>query len=254
MKLKNFKEWLVENSNAQMGITSIDNPGGFTYNPTSIKEDDDDEPSNYMFFSNLKRIQELAKMILEMDQEKIDKMLNDGHDWANDHVTVAKENLSHVFEFLKGESEVRNESVEIFELVEAHSTAELHRRFTMTPAWWSAWRKQHEKRDGLKIEKDAFAKTYEVKDKDDKVILVFDYARNIIFTNEQPSLFTLKSNIDNKEMEDIRKKAEKLKDDLAGVDSDSKDLPLPKKGKEGKKEKEKEEEAEGELKTDTSEE
>jgi hypothetical protein len=232
MKLKNYKDWLFENGNAQMGITSIDNPGGFTYNPTAVKEDDDDKPSNYMFFSNLKRIQDLAKMILEMDQEKIDDMLNNGHDWANDHVTVAKENLSHVFDFLKSESLVRNESV-ITELVdEAHDTSSLHRRYSMTPTWWSAWRTQKEKKEGLKIEKDAFAKTYEVKDKDGKVIMVFDYARNIIFTNATPADFTLDDEMSSDDMADVKDKAEKIKDDLAGVDPDAKKEAPPKKGEE----------------------
>lgn len=236
MKLKNYKEWLVENGNAQMGITSIDNPGGFTYNPTAVKEDDDDDdsPSNYMFFSNLKRIQDLSKMILEMDQEKIDGMLNNGHDWANDHVTVAKENLSHVFDFLKSESVVRNESVITEILDEAHDTTSLHRRYTMTPTWWSAWRDQKEKKEGLKIEKDAFAKTYEVKDKEGKVIMVFDYARNIIFTNSTPADFSLDDEMSSKDMAEIKDKAEKIKDDLAGVDPNAKKEVPPGKGGEEK--------------------
>ena len=231
MKLKNYKEWLFENGNAQMGITSIDNPGGFIYNPTSVKEDDDDEdsPSNYMFFSNLKRIQDLAEMILKMDQEKIDDMLNNGHDWANDHVTVAKENISQVLDFLKSESVVRNESVITELLDEGHSTTELHRRYSMTPTWWSAWREQNEKKDGLKIEKDAFGKTYEVKDKDGKVIMVFDYARNIVFTNKTPDDFSIEDEVSTKDMTDIKDKAEKIKDDLAGVDADSKKEDAPKK-------------------------
>jgi len=61
------------------------------------------DTSNYMFFSNLERIQELASMLLEMDQNTIDQMLNNGHDWADDHISRAKENLDHVFEFFKGE-------------------------------------------------------------------------------------------------------------------------------------------------------
>jgi len=123
---------------------------------------------------------------------------------------------------------------------EAHSTSELHRRYSMTPTWWAAWRLENEKEKGLKIDKDAFSKTYEVKDKNDKVLFVFDYARNIIFTNMAPSDFMLKDEITSKEMADIHDKADKIKDDLAGVD--------PKKG-DGKETK-KEEEAEGEVDTD----
>jgi len=67
----------------------------------------ENEQSNYMFFSNLERIQELASMLLEMDQETIDQMLNNGHDWADDHISRAKENLDHVFEFFNNEIKQR---------------------------------------------------------------------------------------------------------------------------------------------------
>jgi len=120
---------------------------------------------------------------------------------------------------------------------EAHSTVDLHRRYSMTPTWWAAWRLKNEKEKGLDIDKDAFSKTYEVKDKDGKVLLVFDYARNIIFTNMQPSEFMMDDEVSSDEMKDIQKKADDIKDDLAGVDSD-------------KKPTKKEDEAEGEVDTD----
>lgn len=205
--IKKYKDWLLEN--AQINRTSIDNTGGYIYSP--VEEEDE---SNYMFFSNLKRIQELAKMILSMDNSKIDNMLNNGHDWANDHVTTAKTNLDHVFGFLKGEL---SES-KIIESV--HSTTDLHRQFSMDPTWWSAWRLENEKEKSLTIEKDSFSKTYQVKDKNDKVIFVFDYKRNKIFTNESPNFFTLKDEVNSEEMQKIKDKTENIKKDLAGVDDE----------------------------------
>lgn len=71
-----------------------------------INEDSRDS-SNYMFFSNLERIQELASMIQSMDKETVDQMLTNGHDWADDHVSRAKENLDHVFEFFNNEIKQR---------------------------------------------------------------------------------------------------------------------------------------------------
>lgn len=65
------------------------------------------DTSNYMFFSNLDRIQELAAMLSEMDRDTIDQMLTNGHDWADDHVSRAKENLDHVFEFFNNEIKQR---------------------------------------------------------------------------------------------------------------------------------------------------
>jgi hypothetical protein len=217
MKLKSYQEFLNENGNAQMGITSIDNPGGFIYNPMGEeKEDDDkDETSNYMFFSNLRRIAELSNMILKMDAEEVDELLNNGHDWATTHINTAKVNLDHVFEWLK--SELMTESV-----TEAFSTTELSRRYSMTPKWWAAWRLTNEKPKKLKIEKDAFSKCYEVRDENDKVLFVFDYARNIVFTNLQADEFTIDKDLDNKEMEQVQKGEDKLKDDLAGVSPEKK--------------------------------
>lgn len=211
--IKKYKDWLLEN--AQLNKTSIDNTGGYIYSP--IEEEDE---SNYMFFSNLERIQELAKMLLSMDRSKIDSMLNNGHDWANDHITTAKTNLDHVFGFFKGEIKNPLES-KITEAV--HSTTDLHRQFSMDPTWWSAWRLENEKEKGLKIDKDAFSKTYEVKDKDDKVLFVFDYKRSKIFTNESPNFFTLKDEVDSEELSKIKDKTEEIKNDLAGVNPKDKE-------------------------------
>jgi|NOAtaT_6_FD_contig_121_413337_length_6194_multi_4_in_0_out_0_5 hypothetical protein len=216
MKLKSYNEFVNESS-AQMGITSIDNPGGFVYNPVVTEDDDDDEEktSNYMFFSNLKRIGELASMILKMDKEEVDELLNNGHDWATTHINTAKVNLDHVYEWLK--SEIMTESV-----TESFDTTALHRRYTMTPKWWAAWRLQNEKPKKLSIEKDAFAKCYQVKNEKGEVLFVFDYARNIIFTNEKPDKFTIDDEMSNKDMEKVEKGEEKLKDDLAGVSPEKK--------------------------------
>lgn len=61
------------------------------------------ESVNYMFFTNLKQIQRQCKMLLEMEEEMIDEILIDGHDWADDHVTEAKVNMDQVFDFIMNE-------------------------------------------------------------------------------------------------------------------------------------------------------
>jgi hypothetical protein len=45
---------------------------------------------------------------MKFDHGKIEAILNSGHDWAADHMAVAKENLSHVFDFLMNEMEGEN--------------------------------------------------------------------------------------------------------------------------------------------------
>lgn len=62
------------------------------------------ETQNYMFFSNLETIKRLVDEMLEMDEHTLDKMLSE-HDWASDHISVAAENIEHVFNFVAGHEE-----------------------------------------------------------------------------------------------------------------------------------------------------
>ena len=61
------------------------------------------ETENYMFFGNLKQIARQCKMLLEMDEEMVDQIIQDGHDWADDHVSEAKTNMDQVFDFIMNE-------------------------------------------------------------------------------------------------------------------------------------------------------
>jgi hypothetical protein len=59
---------------------------------------------NYMFFDNLKSIMLHIESLMMLDPVKVDEILQNGHDWAEDHISVAKENIeqvSHFFENLK---------------------------------------------------------------------------------------------------------------------------------------------------------
>ena len=58
---------------------------------------------NYMFFSNLETVVEQCEKLLSIDEQTIDKTLVDGHDWAEDHIASAKENVEQVHEFLQNE-------------------------------------------------------------------------------------------------------------------------------------------------------
>jgi len=61
------------------------------------------EHNRYMFFSNLEQLKRQAERLLELDSDEIHSILEDGHDWADDHITVAKENLDQVFDFMMNE-------------------------------------------------------------------------------------------------------------------------------------------------------
>lgn len=81
-----------------------------------LKEEQESE--NYMFFSNLKQIARQCKMLLEMDEEMIDQILQDGHDWADDHVTEAKVNMDQVFDFIMNEKRKMDQYVDYEEMTE----------------------------------------------------------------------------------------------------------------------------------------
>ena len=66
-----------------------------------VKEQKSEE--NYMFFSNLDQIERQCKMLREMDSQVIDKLLSNGHDWADDHMTEAKSLMDQVFDFIMNE-------------------------------------------------------------------------------------------------------------------------------------------------------
>ena len=72
-------------------------------NKKAIQENDGGGETNYMFFSNLEQLHRQTKLLMELDPDKVNETLNNGHDWADDHVTVAKENLSQVFDFMMNE-------------------------------------------------------------------------------------------------------------------------------------------------------
>ena len=78
----------------------------------------------------------------------------------------------------------------------------------MSPEWWIAWKEENKKK-GYEFKKDAFSKTFEVI-KDGKILFVFDYGRNKIFTNEDPSTYILDSPLTQSELDNITKKADKM--------------------------------------------
>jgi hypothetical protein len=57
------------------------------------------ELDSYMFFGNLQTIKRAVDALLEMDPMMVDKVLNDGHDWAADHIATSKDDIQEVAEF-----------------------------------------------------------------------------------------------------------------------------------------------------------
>jgi len=76
------------------------------------------EEENYMFFSNLQQIKRQCDMLLDMDRTLLDEILQNGHDWADDHVTEAKVNMDQVFDFVMNEKEKHSEYTDYEEMNE----------------------------------------------------------------------------------------------------------------------------------------
>jgi hypothetical protein len=57
-----------------------------------------------MFFSNLEQMRRQCDLLLDLDHSMIEEILDNGHDWAQDHIAEAKNNMDQVFDFLMNES------------------------------------------------------------------------------------------------------------------------------------------------------
>jgi hypothetical protein len=61
--------------------------------------------SRYMFFSNLEQMKRQCELLLDLDPNMIEEVLENGHDWAQDHISEAKNSMDQVFDFLMNETE-----------------------------------------------------------------------------------------------------------------------------------------------------
>jgi hypothetical protein len=69
-----------------------------------IRETHEEKSQRYMFFSNLEQMRRQCDMLLDFDRSMVESILDDGHDWAQDHISEAKNNMDQVFDFMMNES------------------------------------------------------------------------------------------------------------------------------------------------------
>lgn len=125
-----------------------------------VNEGMEPETVNYMFFSNLKQMHRQCELLLnEFDPNMIDSILQDGHDWASDHIAEAKNNMDQVFDFLmneKSKNQIQEAEEELEEGKNKPTKPELWSRakslakskFKVYPSayangWAAKWYKQH---------------------------------------------------------------------------------------------------------------
>ena len=108
------------------------------------------ENDRYMFFSNLEQIKRQCDLLLEMDENKVKETLENGHDWAQDHIATAKESIDQVFDFLmnetkKGDSDM---SQDMGMMTESEMTERKKKNTPTNPSLWSkslSWAKSRYK-------------------------------------------------------------------------------------------------------------
>jgi hypothetical protein len=105
-----------------------------------VNEKDYGQIQNYMFFSNLEQMIRQAQLLLELDPMEVEQILQGGHDWADDHITVAKENLDQVFDFMMNETQHSDEYEEEDDMVMMESElSEKKKKNTPTnPKLWQS--------------------------------------------------------------------------------------------------------------------
>ena len=67
------------------------------------KEEDETarETKNYMFWQNLKTINDATSELLRMDKSVVDSMVADGHAWVVDHVSTSSDDIEEVYHFFE---------------------------------------------------------------------------------------------------------------------------------------------------------
>ena len=62
-----------------------------------------DNVEHYMFFKNIETIKRMIDDLMQMNPTEVDMLLNNGHDWAADHIASSKDDIQEVTDFFKGE-------------------------------------------------------------------------------------------------------------------------------------------------------
>jgi len=83
----------------------------------------DNSTENYMTFSNLQQMKRQIDMLLELDEDVVDQIIQNGHDWADDHISTAKENIDQVFDFMMNETRKENEYIDYEDIQEGRKKA-----------------------------------------------------------------------------------------------------------------------------------
>lgn len=96
------EDTVLPTGNSTVFIDTEESPEGHNH------DDHHGHEKNYMFFKNLYAMKKCIEEIMSMNKEQVDELLENGHDWASDHITSAKDDVQEVFDWLRYEVENYN--------------------------------------------------------------------------------------------------------------------------------------------------
>ena len=82
-----------------------------------VLREEEHRSSRYMFFSNLEQMKRQCELLLDLDENEIESILENGHDWAQDHIAESKNNMDQVFDFIMNELEGEDSDNDYEEMV-----------------------------------------------------------------------------------------------------------------------------------------
>jgi dsDNA-specific endonuclease/ATPase MutS2 len=90
------------------------------------------ESNRYMFFQNLQQMKRQCEMLLELNEDEVTSILENGHDWAQDHIAESKNNMDQVFDFIMNEIKGGNN------ILESEITEKLKKNTPTNPTLWKS--------------------------------------------------------------------------------------------------------------------
>jgi len=116
-----------------------------------LMESHDHGNSRYMFFSNLEQMNRQTELLMDLDQSQVEGILENGHDWAQDHIAEAKNNMDQVFDFIMNEvnhSDMNMSHEEDMVMMESEISEKTKKNVPTNPSLWKsclAWAKSRYK-------------------------------------------------------------------------------------------------------------
>jgi dsDNA-specific endonuclease/ATPase MutS2 len=90
------------------------------------------ESTRYMFFQNLQQMKRQCEMLLELNEDEVSSILENGHDWAQDHIAESKNSMDQVFDFIMNEIKGGNN------ILESEITEKQKKNTPTNPTLWKS--------------------------------------------------------------------------------------------------------------------